>query len=137
MKRICTLIALALLVPAVSACRHSMDTPRGVSDAFVDAYFVRIDLDAARSLSSGLAQKKIDEELELTSQVEIDAETHQPRINYTLQHASEEPQQAQYAYELTIRPPGLEPFERLAMVTVRNQDGAWRVTNYSVGEPPQ
>jgi hypothetical protein len=131
------LVAAALLVSAIVACRPSLDTSRGVSDAFVDAYFVRIDLKTARTLVSGLALNKIDKELELTRHVEIDEETHKPSITYKLTHASEDPAHAQYAYELTIRPPGLEPFGRLAMVTVRDQDGTWRVTNYNVGELPE
>jgi hypothetical protein len=127
-------ISLVLLV-LLPACRPSTETSRGVAEAFLDAQYVEIDLDGARELASGLARRKIEEEIALTSEVEIDAETRRPHISYSLQSAREAPSQAQYDYQLTIRAPGLEPFHRIVMVTVRDGDEGWTVTNYAESEP--
>jgi hypothetical protein len=55
-------------------------------------------------------------------------------VNYKLKRSDETAAAAQYAYELTIRPSGMDPFVKLVTVTVRSHDGGWTVTNYSEGE---
>jgi hypothetical protein len=116
------------------ACAPSRDTPRGAAEAFLDAHYVRIDLEASRELSIDLARAKVDHEITLTEDVEITEETQQPRVNYRLARADEAERSAQYAYELTVRVTGLDPFKRLVMVTVRQGQDGWAVTNYSEGE---
>lgn len=132
-------LLLVLFAAACSACSRPGSAPRSTAEAFLDAHYVRIDLAAAGELASGLARDKIDREIALTKDQAIDRETRQPRINYKLERADETETVAQYAYELTIRPPGMEPFAKLVTVTVRRAGDAWSVTNYSEGdsgEPP-
>jgi len=129
------LFLASLLVVGV-ACSKPGETPRATAEAFLDAHYVHIDLDSSRALTSGLARAKVDKELELTADVEIDAETLKPRITYALQEERASDAAAQYSYELTIRPPGLEPFTRLVTLTVRPSDGNWSVTNYNDSAPP-
>ncbi len=125
---------MAALLAMCAACTGAPDSSRGVAEAFLDAHYVEIDLDVSRDLCTGLARYKVDKEIELTRDVEIGEDTRKPRVNYRLEDAREKAGHAQYAYELTIRAPGLEPFSRLVMVTVRDTDGSWTVTNYSDGE---
>ena len=79
-------VAVALVV-SISACR-SKDGPGAVADAFMGAYYVAIDLQAAHDLTAGLARKKLDRELELTSEAEIDGDTRKPRINFMLEETT-------------------------------------------------
>jgi hypothetical protein len=126
---------LALLIVLV-ACSDPRSNARSAAEAFLDAHYVRIDLEGAKEHASGLARDKVDEEIELTRDQEITGDTRQPHVNYRLQRGDETPASAQFAYELTIRAAGSDPFTKLVMVTVRNQEGAWKVTNYSESDKP-
>ena len=78
---------------------------------------------------------KLDKELALTADVSIEADTRQPRINYQLETAREDGDRGQFAYVLTIRAAGAEPFEKLVTVTAKKDDsGDWSVTNYTEGD---
>ena len=124
-------IACAL---GLTACARPSGGPRGVAEAFLDAHYVRIDLQASRAFCSGLALSKIEHELELTRGVSVGEDTLKPHVHYRLEREREEPAHALYAYELTVRPPGSESFRRVVMLTVRDREGAWTVTNYDDGE---
>ena len=126
-------VVLAMLL--LSACGGGSDAQR-VARRFMDTHYVHIDLDAASEVCSGLALIKLDRERELTSEVEIEADTLKPRVNYALETKRATADRSQIVYVLTIRPPGIEPFERLVTLTLRQQDGVWSVSNYSDGEPP-
>ncbi|MGH7865708.1 MAG: hypothetical protein ACREQB_12010, partial [Candidatus Binataceae bacterium] len=63
-----TTIALAVALAwmlSLGACTAS-NSPRGVADRFIDAYYVTIDLATAAAVSSGLALDKINQEIALT-----------------------------------------------------------------------
>ena len=126
---------MVLLLAA--ACRDPASSAQARAEAFLDAHYIRIDLEGAREHASGLARDKIDKEIELTKDQEITGETRQPRVNYKLHRSDESPSAAQFAYELTIRAPGADPFKKIVMVTVRQSDGAWSVTNYSEADLPE
>ncbi len=122
---------IAVLVVAVSPGCDGGGTGRSVAERFLDAHYVRIDLDAAREMTSGLARSKLDNEISLTSEISIAGDTQAPRVNYRLEAARETEERAQFGYVLTIRAPGLEPFDKLVTLTVRREDGEWSVTNYT------
>ena len=129
-------VAGALFVVVAAACGGAASDARSAAEAFLDAHYVRIDLQSAREHASGLARDKIEKEIELTKDQEITGETHQPRVNYRLHRGDESPTAAQYAYELTIRATGSDPFAKLVMLTVRKQEGGWKVTNYNESDRP-
>jgi hypothetical protein len=126
----------ALALASLAACSDAGSGARTTAEAFLDAHYVRIDLETAKARASGLARDKIESEIALTKDQEITGETRQPRVNYRLHRGDESAGAAQFAYELTIRASGTDPFTKLVMVTVRNQDGAWTVTNFSESEMP-
>ena len=129
----CLILPLAVLaVTPLGGCNGGGG--RATAERFLDAHYVRIDLDGARGLCSGLARVKLEKELALTADVSIEADTRQPRVNYQLETAREAQDRGQFAYVLTIRAPGSEPFERLVTVTVKKGDGVWSVTNYTEGD---
>ena len=98
---------------------------------------MRIELEKARDLCRGLARSKIEEEIELTRDIVLDEQARRPHVSYRLDRADEsvgDGRLARYAYELTIRPPGIEPFTRLVTVSVRDEEGVWRVANFNEAE---
>jgi hypothetical protein len=126
---VATAVAVALVL-SISAC-PSKDGPSAVADAFMGAYYVAIDLQAAQDLTAGLAREKLDRELELTSEAKIDGDTRKPRINFMMEEASEDGDRAQFVFLLDIRPPGADPFERTSMLMLKLMEGSWKVTNFS------
>ena len=125
------LIAVAVLM---AACTQPGDSSRAAAEAFLDAHYVRIDLETSMGLCDGLARSKVEQEIALTRGIEIGEDTQQPRVNYQLERVREDPGQAHFGYELTVRVSGLEPFKRLVTIIVREVDGRWTVTNYNDGE---
>jgi hypothetical protein len=121
----------ALLLAASLGCRPDPSTPRGTAEAFLDAHYVRIDLPAARELASGLARHKVEGELELVSGQTIDETTRKPTVHYKLLEEHPDGELAvNYVYRGSISVEDADRFERRWVVTVRREDGAWRVTNF-------
>ena len=133
MKRIAaaTFAGFVFALTLSSVGCHSKGGPAGVADAFMGAYYVAIELNAAREFTTGLAREKLDRELELTSQVSIDSETRKPRINFQLEESSEEGERARFIFLLDIRPPGIDPYERTSIVSLKRVDGDWKVSNFN------
>jgi hypothetical protein len=123
-------LLLVACVLAAAACSKPGAEAQPTAEAFLDHHYVHIDLESAKSLASGLARDKIEKEIELTKDQQIDGETLEPHVGYSLHRAEEAGTAAQFAYELTIRAPGADPFRKLVTVTVRNTDGVWAVTNF-------
>ena len=55
------------------SCGRDLNTAQGVVEEFVDQHYVHINLQKAKEYVSGLALKKINEEIRLTSGQVIDA----------------------------------------------------------------
>ena len=115
----------------LAGCRPDPSTSRGTAERFLDAHFVAIDLHGALPYTSGLARRKVEEEIALTRGQEIDDGTRKPSVHYRL--LEERPQNEQavnYVYLGSIVVPDADRFERRWLVTVRREDAGWRVTNY-------
>lgn len=123
------LISLATLVLVVG-CSGDSGSARGVGDAFVDAHYVRINLQASKELCSGVAREKVEHEIALTAEIEIEQDTQRPRIYYEIHEERGVGDSVRLIYELSIRAPGLDPYEKFTIVTLRETEGAWTVTNY-------
>lgn len=113
-----------------AGCTGDSDSPLSAGDAFVDAHYVRIDLEASKSLCRGVALQKVEKEIALTSDIEIEQDTQRPRINFTVHEERALGDAVQLIYKLVIRAPGLDPYDKYTIVTVRSEDGKWMVTNY-------
>ena len=129
--------ALFIFAAILAACSDPSTSARSAAEAFLDAHYVHMDLDRAKEHASGLARDKIDKEIQLTKNQEITGETRRPHVNYRLQRGDETPTAGQFVYELSIRVDGADPFKKLVMVTVRNDQGAWAVTNYNDSDLPE
>ncbi len=120
-----------LLLLLVGACRSDPSTPRGTAELFLDAHYVRIDLPAALRFTTGVAHRKVEDEIGLTAGQTIDATTRKPSVHYRLLEEHPDGEAAvNYLYRGRIAVEDAETFERRWLVTVRFADGAWSVTNY-------
>jgi len=119
---------LALLA---AGCAPDPATPRGTAERFLDAHYVRIDLQGALEFTTGLARRKVEDELRLVQGQAIDETTRKPSVHYRL--LEEHPDGAEavrYLYHGSIAIEDADRLERRWLVTVRLAGGSWRVTNY-------
>ena len=124
------LVGLALL----GACTSGSDTSLGVAERFVDQHYVRMNLAESKKVCVGVARQKVEEMQRLIGNERIDASTRQPRVSYSLEQKNvegEERGRATYLFEGRIRVDGADDFERRWLVITRRQkDGEWRVSNF-------
>lgn len=117
-----------LLLPG---CDSGESAAAAAARDFLDAHYVRIDLAAAKGLSTGLATEKVGEEIRLVGGVVPDSEAMKPRIHYRREKVWKEAENdATYAYVLTVTPPGSAAFHKRVLVTVRRVEEGWKVSNY-------
>jgi hypothetical protein len=122
------LLAAGLLL--VAACRTDPNSAQGVAEGFVDQYYVRIDLRAAKPFCIGLALKKLLEGERLTAGQTIDEGTRLPLVRYRLVDKKDDGDQPSFVFEGTINVDGAGSFTRKWLVTTRRDGGAWKVSNF-------
>lgn len=119
------------VVLLLAGCEGADDaTARGAAEAFLDRHYVEIDLPGSRDYTVGLARRKVDERIRLTSGHSIDAGTRKPRVYYSLLERREAGEGAAFVYDLAVRPEGADEFHRRILVRVRREGPGWRVSNY-------
>lgn len=126
------LLAILVSTAALSGCRAGSDTPRGAAERFLDEHYVRIDLEAARQHTVGVARQKVEEEQRLVGDQQIDASTRRPNVSYTLlEERNETEDRVSFVYQGTIRfDDGGTAGLRWLVTTRREPDGAWKVSNW-------
>jgi hypothetical protein len=121
-------LVLALLA---AGCAPDPATPRGTAERFLDAHYVRIDLPGALEFTTGLARRKVEDELRLVQGQSIDETTRKPSVHYRLLEEHPDGEHAvNYLYRGTIAVEDADRFDRRWLVTVRFAEGSWRVANY-------
>ncbi len=124
------LISTFLLL-VLSACQPSADTALGTAQRFLDEHYVRIDLQKAKTYTTGLASHKLAEEERLIEGQVIDESTRKPHVHYKLleTHAGDGGA-VTFLFEGTIRVDDAGSFNRQWLVTAKKEGGQWRVSNY-------
>jgi hypothetical protein len=127
-----------LLALACAGCGRGPDK---VADRFVDLYFVETDQVRARELASGLAAKKLDDEIKLVTDVRrtVDPDAAKPTVFYTRHELRVQGDRANATYDVTVQYGG-DLTRKNAMVSLERIGGAWRVANFTVAEghlPPR
>ena len=122
--------ALLVAVTAAAGCGPDPSSARGTAERFLDAHYVTIRLQDALAYTAGLARSKVEREMHLTEGQEAPLGAERPVVRYRLveEHADGE-HAANFVYLASIAAGG-DRFEWRWLVTVRRQDGGWRVTNY-------
>jgi hypothetical protein len=124
-------VLLLLLLGVWSGCRPDPSTARGTAERFLDAHYVRIDLPEALPYTTGLARRKVEDEIGLTQGQKIDETTRKPTVHYTfLEEHGDGSEGVNLVYRGTIDVEDAERFQRRWLVTVRREDAGWRVSNW-------
>lgn len=129
-----SLLRLAVLSAGVAAAAGACgrgDAPEGIARRFMDDYYVRVDLGAAKRIASGLALHKIDQELALTRGHAVGGATEGRSVAYHLVGRQQEGERHSFLYEVRIRLTRGGEFTRKAVLLVGRPEGAWRVTNFN------
>jgi hypothetical protein len=131
-----SIVIAAVLLGALAPGCHSSDPRRAAAERFMDELFIKIDQQAARRLTTGLATSKVDEEIRLKAGQQIDESTRQPSIHYTFaQSGGSEGDTASLVYDLHVAPDGADAFTRRLILTMRRDGGEWKVANYTLESP--
>lgn len=125
-----TCVAAVALLAAASGCT-SDDPARAAAERFVDRYYVEIDLPRARDEAGGLARAKVEREMRLLEGITPPEESARPRVHYRFVEQQEPGRDRRgFVYELTISFQGSDQVQRRALVTVGQEEGAWRAVNF-------
>ncbi|MGH7966175.1 MAG: hypothetical protein ACRERD_30865 [Candidatus Binatia bacterium] len=129
MQRVFFLMFLLLIL---NACSPDGQSARSIAEKFLDAHYVMINLPLAKTYSTGLALKRVEDEIRLTEGQPIDQSTRKPRVNYRLlEEKSRGEKSASFFYEATFSVDGAGQFIKKVLLTLRQGPEGWRVTNYS------
>ncbi|MFQ5651068.1 MAG: hypothetical protein ACE5IY_14100 [bacterium] len=124
------LVTLGLL----SACGHD-NSAQGVANEFLFRYFIELNQRSALELSTGLAQDKLEEEIELTQSVRmtpnLDLAQHKPFLDYELVKTQQRDENSlTLFYDVTIESPEGADIKREIVLTTVRLDGVWKVSNF-------
>jgi hypothetical protein len=128
-------LALVLLVAACGGMKDAAS----VADKFVDRYYVESDQDSALPLTTGIAAMRLQDELKLTREARqgnAGMQLRPVRVYYKRKSLTGAEGVREADYELDIRPQGGGDLQRGAhIVLARQQDGTWRVSQFSESQP--
>lgn len=135
MARITTALVAAWALAATGAECGRLDTPERVGDRFVDLYFVEIDQARAQALASGLARKKLDDELRLVAEVRrsVSPDQAKPSVSWDRTEAVRQGERARLQYEVHARQ-GADDTRKHVLLGLERTDGRWTVSNFTVDE---
>ncbi len=120
-----------LAVAALAACRTDERSAEGVAEGFVDAHYVRIDLQAAAPFCSGVALRKLQEEQRLTQGQRIDESTRKPTVRYrVIEKRAEDGNHTTFIFEGTIQVEDAGRFTRKWLITTSRSGELWKVSNF-------
>jgi len=121
----------AVLIAALMACHADEQSAVGVSERFVDAHYVSINLTAAAPFCTGVALRKLQEEQRLTHGQPIDETTRKPTVRYRLIDKREEDgDHATFVFEGTVQVEDAGRFTRKWLITTSRTGGVWKVSNF-------
>jgi hypothetical protein len=120
-------VALAIL-----GCSAS-DSPQGVADRFVQAYYVQIDQAQALEFTTGLARERLHQELQRVASLRQGSGFAQarPQVSYTLTRTQAEDRQVLFVYDLTITPLQVKPILKKILLIMEQHGGQWKVLNFT------
>lgn len=123
---------LVFLLCGFSACQSDPNSPQGVAERFLDAHYVTMDLHTAKAYCTGLARKRVEEEIRLTEGQVVDANTRRPRVYYTLlKETPRGEKRISLQYQAKITLDGAGEFQKVFLLTLREEEEGWRVMNFN------
>lgn len=127
-------LAIILLMLAALSCGHQ-DSAEDVTKEFLFRYFIELNQRGAKELSTGLAAKKLQEEIELTQSVrmqpDMDLSKSKPFLDYKLVNRNENDGAVTSYYDVTIETSdGENSYQRQVVITAEEVNGKWMISNY-------
>ncbi len=125
------MVALAAILPACG----ERESSAFVADQFADAYFRRMDQEAALRYTALGATTMLDKEIEDTKAVRASgysAAEAAEHVNFTRGPATARDARVGYRYTVTIRAEDSSPVQREADVELAQIGGAWKVVTVRV-----
>jgi hypothetical protein len=126
---ICGAILIAL---TVAGCSRD-NTPQGVADRFVQAYYVQIDQAQALEFTTALARERLQRELQLVAPIRRGGSVEQarPKVEYNLVRTQPDGRQVLFVYDLTITPTHVSPMVKKVLIITDQFAGQWKVINFT------
>ena len=126
-------IIILFLLCFFTACGPK-NSPDGVAEAFLFRYFIELNQRGALELSAGLAEKKLQEEIELTQNVRmqpnLDLSKHKPFIDYERVNQNENAGTVTFFYDITVEVEGGPDRKSQFVLSTIEIGGKWKVNNY-------
>jgi hypothetical protein len=130
-------VAVALLLAGFSGGCDDKGAPEYVADQFVDAYFRRMDQQAARQFTALGATEMLDRELELTRAVRGQGYTQEEasgQVACRRKDRATRGERVRFAYDIDIKRDDSEE-HRAADVELAKIQAAWKVVRVEVKNP--
>lgn len=125
-----------LLIPLIFliSCAKDSSTPKGVSEKFIEEYFVYIEQEKALPLTMGLAKMKIEEQLKEVKKVRKTGENlgfMLADVEFTfVKEMSVREGIKGFEYELNIQSNDFSQ-KRNVLISVSKKNGKWLVSNFT------
>ncbi len=138
-----TYVLRALIAVAVAALAFILfpggeqikGRPVGIAEAFLDAYYVSIDLEKARRLTVGLERTKIDRQLKATKRMSR-LDKNLSKVSYRLlNERSLDDGKKAFSFDLSVEPQDGRPFRRVVFLHLRREEQNWRVHAFREHSP--
>ncbi len=128
-------VAVALALILFLGGERNAGAPVGVAEAFLDAYYVSIDLEKARRLTGGLARTEIDRQSKAIGKMNRYAK-NPSRVSYRfLNERSLDDRKIAFSFELSVEPQDGRPFRRVVFLHLRREDRNWLVHAFRENNP--
>jgi hypothetical protein len=127
------LLAFSLTAALLAGCKKGPDnTPEGVADSFVDAYFRRMDQERAKQFTALGATRMLDEELKSVQEVRKDGyEPASVGVNARRGEPQPRDERIRIPYEIEIQTEHGKEL-RDADIELTRIDGQWKVVRIGV-----
>lgn len=107
----------------------------GIAEAFLDAYYVSIDLEKARQLTGGLARSEIDRQLKAIRKMSR-LDKNPSKVSYRLlNERSLGGDKKAFSFDLSVEPQDGRPFRRVVFLHLRLEERNWRVHAFREQNP--
>jgi hypothetical protein len=125
-------LAAISLTSVAGGCGSAPAAPaEKTANAFMEAYYVRADLQEASALADGLALDKVSGSASLREGLAIDSAAQHPKVRFELSDSRAGRDEAEYLYDVDFRPEKSEAVRKTARIKVRLRDGRWKVTQFT------
>ena len=123
-------VATLALTVTLGGCSRK-GAPEQVADAFVDAYFLRIDQEKAKEYTALGASEMLDAELQSVAQIRKEgytpSEASGAEVSVRRGEATKRDQRVRFPYEIMVKLPDGSETVRDADVELTQIQGAWKV----------